>query len=132
MENRLSLEDMVLAALSPAGCETYRPLQVQKLFFLLDGTIATRLGGAHFRFEQSDFGPFDPGVYGALEELAADGLVSIRHQTARRRTYSLTPAGLTRGRQVLNESFDDEAQGRLARLNERVRSMSYVELVSAR
>ena len=65
----------VLAGMAPAGNAPFSPVQVQKLFFLLDRNIANYTAGPHFGFEPYDYGPFDKQVYCDLEAMAADGLI---------------------------------------------------------
>ena len=63
----------VLAVLSTAGGAEWTPVQLQKIFFLLDQTIGPALGGPKFNFEPYDYGPFDAEVYRRVEALQATG-----------------------------------------------------------
>ena len=70
-------QKVVLAALAAERSSAFAPVQVQKLFFLLDQNIAADFGGRQFNFEPYDYGPFDRAVYSELEALAQKELVAI-------------------------------------------------------
>jgi uncharacterized protein YwgA len=127
----VELKDLVLAAMSPAAQGGFSPVQVQKLFFLIDRKLGVETGGPHFRFRAYDYGPFDPGVYAVLEELERDGLVEVWNRWGRaERRYQLTAAGCERGAAALR-SLGDGPRDLMARLVEFVRAASFHELVSA-
>jgi len=125
-------QSTVLAALASRRGAAYAPVQVQKLFFLLDENIAEAMGGKQFAFEPYDYGPFDKAVYQELDALAADGLVQIAHHgsSAGSRRYSLTPAGQECGELALME-YDEESQEFIAQLADWVRSLSFPQLVGS-
>ena len=81
---------IMLGALATARGGKFAPVQIQKLFFLIDENLADRIGGPYFAFEPYDYGPFDKSVYRELEALAIAGLVAIDQSgdTAGRRRYS--------------------------------------------
>lgn len=123
--------EIVLAALAAAEGGAFSPVQVQKLFFLLDRNIAEHIGGRQFEFEPYDYGPFDSRVYSALEELARDGLVEIESGgSGAARRYLLSERGLGQGREKLN-SLPVAATDYMRRAVSFVRSVSFSELVSA-
>jgi hypothetical protein len=70
-------QEVMLAALAAESGSVFAPVQVQKLFFLLDQNIASDLGGKQFAFEPYDYGPYDRTVYSELEALSRRGLVTI-------------------------------------------------------
>lgn len=124
-------ERLVLAALAPARCAAFQPVQVQKLFFLIDDKLAGELGGKAFDFKPYDYGPYDKNVYTVLEHLQEQGLVSISegHRSGDRR-YNLTEEGQAKGRVAL-DSYGQDLAGRITTLSEWVRSLTFTQLVSA-
>ena len=121
----------MLAAMSPAGTESFSPVQVQKLFFLLDRNIADRTGGEKFDFVPYDYGPFDADVYNELEELQEDGLVEVTRKSAfGHRTFRLTDQGLKEG-QIAFSELSDSTQDYIGRVVKWVRSLTFRQLVSA-
>lgn len=122
---------IVLAALaSRQGCK-FAPVQVQKLFFLLDENIADEIGGKQFNFEPYDYGPFDKEVYRELDQLKELGLVEILnpHHRALRR-YVVAPEGQKVGEDVAG-GLSDRAVGYFGRVSDWVRSLSFAELVGS-
>lgn len=122
--------EFVLAALS-AGDDLldFSPVQVQKLFFLLDREIPGPVGGPHFAFEPYDFGPFDKEVYRSLDLLQLSGLAKVGGQ-GRFRRYYLTPEGFEQGQQHL-ETLPREVRLFISELAKWVRSLSFSQLVSS-
>ena len=95
--------ELIIAALAAAGENAaFAPVQVQKLFFLLDREAHQLLGGPHFAFAPYDYGPFDRQLYEELERLEWEGLVAIDH-SRRYRLYRLTSQGYSEGVQELNK-----------------------------
>jgi uncharacterized protein len=124
-------KDLVLAAMSPTGSTGLSPVQVQKLFFLIDRKLAAETAGPHFRFRPYDYGPFDHCVYEVLEELEREGFVEVTNRWRRaERRYHLTRAGLARGESTL-ASLGTAPRDLIARLVEFVRTASFHELVTA-
>jgi len=124
-------QTVVLAALAAQPAATFAPVQVQKLFFLLDKNVADNLGGPQFSFEPYDYGPFDRSVYDELNALAANGLVSITSTPdARRRGYTLTAAGYEAGLRAFN-GMPQRARDYMVTVSNWVRSVSFAELVGA-
>lgn len=122
-------QTLVLAALSPAGLAVYEPVQVQKLFFLIDQNIASLVDGPHFSFYPYNYGPFDASVYGTLEDLATTQLIEISHDGFKR-VYRLTESGLKAGQESLS-SLSGAAQDYIRRISSFVRELSFSQLVSA-
>jgi hypothetical protein len=131
LTNTTHRQKMVLAALAAEPAASFAPVQVQKLFFLLDQNIGGDLGGQQFAFEPYDYGPFDRAVYSELERLAQHGLVAIQSSPgAQRRKYSLTPSGHTEGLAAFNE-LSPRARNYMSRVSNWVRSLGFAELVGA-
>jgi uncharacterized protein YwgA len=126
----LSREEVVLAALSPAGGAPHTPVQVQKLLFLLDRNASASFGGAKFNFQPYHYGPFDRAVYLTLEDLAQKGMVEITQNIGNWSDYRLTSDGQARGGQVL-AGLDERTRSYIERVSAFVRSLSFTELVSA-
>jgi len=122
---------LVLAALSPANMGDFSPVQVQKLFFLIDQNCAKDVGGPHFSFEPYDYGPFDRDVYGVLEELSLAGMVEVYNIPGRRwKGYKLTENGQRESERLLSE-LPGKARTYITELVRFVRGVSFEELVSA-
>lgn len=129
--NKLSQEDMVLAALAPAEGAPHSPVQVQKLLFLLDRNLSPLLGGPCFDFQPYHYGPFDRSVYATLEGLAKQGLVEITQAQGNKwPDYRLTAEGQCRAVRVV-DGLEERAQRYVQRASAFVRSLSFPELVSA-
>jgi len=124
---------IMLAALATEPGASYAPVQVQKLFFLLDENASGSLGGPQFAFEPYDYGPFDKDVYRELEELQRLGLVNIASVYAgsgSRRHYSLTPAGVLEGQKALSV-IPAPIRDYMTNLSAWVRSLSFAQLVGS-
>ena len=121
----------ILAALAAENAPPFAPVQVQKLFFLLDENLNVRLGGRLFNFQPYNYGPFDAAVYRELEALWQMGLVTIAAVGGSgRREYRLTPAGFTAGNVVL-DAFPEITRKYVATISAWVRSMSFQALVGS-
>lgn len=122
-------EELVLAALAQAKGKALTPVQVQKLFFLIDHNIAKLVDGPHFDFKPYNYGPFDKAVYDALEDQRAVGNVEFVPQ----RTWNdfrLTEAGQARGEDIFGK-LDAKARDYTERAVDFVMKLSFTELVSA-
>ena len=94
--------DILLAALACGNEKTYTPEDVQSLLFLISRQIPETIAPPPFKFTMSERGPFDPCVYGLLEELVLDSYLSVTPQ-GKRRDVTLTPAGETRAAEMLDQ-----------------------------
>lgn len=120
---------LVLAALSPARTAPFTPVQVQKLFFLLDQRATRGIEGPHFDFKPHHYGPFDKEVYDELEELASEGLVEVLEVgRAGLRTYRLTEQGYDHGRGAVS-TLSEPVREYMDEVVSFVRSRSFSELV---
>lgn len=127
----MNRKQLILAALAASNGAVHTPVQVQKLFFLLDKKFPPHAGGPWFNFAACDYGPFDRAVYDELENLEREGLVEItRTSDLRRKTYRLTPEGQCQGEEIL-KGLDTKLGEYLRRLSQWVRSLSFAELVSS-
>ena len=127
----MNRRELVLAAMSTHSNTEFTPVQVQKLFFLIDRNIPKFVDGPHFDFRAHDYGPFDAAVYHEIDELAVPGdtIVTANPRT-RFRTYQLTANGLGKGRKILS-SLPENVSSYVTQLVVWIRSLSFNELVSA-
>lgn len=127
LDNLTDRQKFMLAAMSTAERRSFQPVQVQKLFFLLE----KRLGDAitkFFDFQPYDYGPFDHVVYHELERLQKLGLVGGQENSPRQ--FSLTDVGQELGEKSLAD-YDAPTRERIATLTMYVLSLSFRQLVSA-
>jgi uncharacterized protein len=120
--------DYVLAVMAAAQ-GPLTPVQVQKLFFILDKKIASDVSGPHFDFEPYNYGPFDPAVYHELDSLATRGLAFVDSNGSMRQ-YGLTASGIFAGLSSL-QHFPPQAQDFVRKLVDWIRSVSFAQLVSS-
>jgi len=125
----MDTKELVLAALSTAGGEKLTPVQVQKLFFLIDRNISDLVGGAKFQFKPYHYGPFDSAVYRTLDKLVREGLAE-RVQDVSWTSFRLTVDGQREGKRHFDE-MDPKAADYIRRVSEFVRTRSFGALVSA-
>lgn len=126
---RVTRQELVLAALSAGGRGVwFEPVQVQKLFFLIDREISRDVGGPHFNFRPYDYGPFDSDVYTELERMEGTGLAHIA--AGYYRSYSLSEQGHARGAELL-KGLPGRARDFITRAARWVNSLSFSQLVSA-
>ncbi len=97
----MTRQEFMLAVLAAGDGEAHTPVQVQKLFFLIDRTVPEQVGGPWFDFQPYDYGPFDQAVYADLRALAARGLVIITALPNGPPSYRPTPEGLSAGKGFL-------------------------------
>lgn len=129
MPGRLDRDDYVLAVLATSGEQPWTPVQVQKIFFLLDQRLASQVSGPHFAFAAYDYGPFDPAVYDVIERQQQAELASV-DRSASMRTFRLTRFGQARGEEVLG-TLSPAAREYIRSLSAWVRGLSFQQLVSA-
>lgn len=123
-------DKLVITALAAAGqSATFSPVQVQKLFFLIDREAAALVDGPHFDFAPYDYGPFDSAVYSVLAQLEREGYVQSTH-SGRYRFYSLTQQGYTDGSMLLSQ-MAPAIRNYLVQVADWVRHQSFAQLVSA-
>lgn len=121
---------MLLAALSAGGAgATFSPVQVQKLFFLIDREVSHLVGGPHFNFRPYDYGPFDRNVYDALDMLSFSGSVRVQN-SGKYRTYSLSESGFAAGESFLRQ-LPPNAGRYISELAHWVRNLSFEQLVAS-
>lgn len=123
-------QKLMLAALAAGGENaTFSPVQVQKLFFLIDREASRLLGGPFFDFRPYDYGPFDRTVYVELDSLQSQDLVQTRG-TSSYRIYGLTHPGFISGNQILSTT-SAAASKFLKEAAYWIRSLNFQQLVAA-
>jgi hypothetical protein len=123
--------DLVLAVLSTSEGAPWTPVQLQKIFFLLDKKIPHEFGGPLWAFAAYDYGPFDAGIYRTVEGLQQHELALVDGGSFNTmRTFRLTSSGQAQGARSL-EDLSVAAQAYIRRLSAWVRSLSFTQLVSA-
>ena len=126
----MSRDEMMLATMSAAGeGATFLPVQIQKLFFLIDTEATHLVDGPHFTFEPYDYGPFDSAVYEELNALKLRAVVEV-DANGRYRKYYLTPTGFLKGAQILS-SLPTVTQEYLSKVSRWVVGLNFQELVAA-
>jgi hypothetical protein len=125
-------QQVVLAALAAEPGASFAPVQIQKLFFLLDENAEAQLGGKQFQFRPYDFGPFDQAVYAELEVLETLGLVQISRvgPAPGHRRYQLTTKGQELGEEILSSSLSG-LQSYMQEVSRWVRRLSFAQLVGS-
>lgn len=123
---------IVLAALASDPDASFSPVQIQKLFFLIDENAAHLVGEKLFSFEPYDYGPFDQSVYRELEQLQSMGLVFIGNAGSYggSRRYYVSPEGAHQGLSALS-SLNPSLKKYITEVGAWVRSLSFAELVGA-
>ena len=116
----------VLCALS-TGLGAYTPVQVQKLFFLLDEKVYDE---KRFDFQPYDYGPFDKEVYDEIYALEDAGLLQTIRDKFCVRAYDLTVDGHLAGRE-LQEELEEEDREYMGVLAQWVQRQSFSQLVSS-
>jgi hypothetical protein len=125
----LDRRQIVLAGLAAAGQNaTFTPVQVQKLFFLLDREASHLINGPHFTFRPYDYGPFDSDVYSTLDSLERHGLAAV--VADRYRLYVLTAEGFADGQRVLL-SLPTETREFIRKTARWVKALNFQQLVAA-
>jgi hypothetical protein len=126
----MNRRELVLSTLA-AGGETasFTPVQVQKIFFLLDREAAHLTGGPKFNFQPYDYGPFDNAVYEQIEVLNLAGLTQI-DMVGRHKSFALAPLGFAEGSTVLAR-LPTPTQEYIKAVVAWVRSLRFDQLVAA-
>ena len=123
-------KDILLIGLAAGGQNsTFTPVQLQKLFFLLDKEASHLIDGPHFNFAPYDYGPFDRVVYDTIDSLAAEGMARVE-STGRYRMYSLSTDGYKLGEGKLSE-LPGSARDYIEKISRWVRQLSFEQLVAA-
>lgn len=125
----LTQRQYFMLATMAAAREPLTPVQVQKLFFLIDRNISRAIGGPQFAFRPYNYGPFDRAVYDELEVLSTTGHVELNHNV-NWRTYRLSAHGQREG-EAYYAKLEQPVQAYIANAAKFVLSLSFTELVAA-
>lgn len=129
--NSMDRDRYMLAVLSASRGADYTPIQIQKLFFLLDRKLGDAIGGPYFNFIPYHYGPFDKNVYKALNTLEVVNLVDLKQEGFNNiKKYRLTVDGQKTGEDELN-NIESKYRQFIKEINHFVRSLSFQELVSS-
>lgn len=127
----MNRNDFVLAVFANSNNAIYSPVQIQKLFFLIEKKIPELSENNYFNFTPYNYGPFDPNIYDVISELiSSEDLEMISDINSRIMKYNTTNKGQIRGEQIL-QSLGENATGKIKILSDFVRKLSFSELVSA-
>ena len=132
----IARREFVLAGMQPASQGEFTPVQIQKLFFLIQDLAAgshvlgLANGHAHFTFEPYHYGPFDKEVYAQIECLSREGLAAIEMREPFIRTYRLTPEGQKLANSIYGRT-DQPTQRLLANVVTWVLEQNFNQLVKA-
>lgn len=124
-------QQITLAALSTANRDSFSPVQIQKLLFIIDRELVTHLDGPIFDFKPYDYGPFDQDVYRTLDILFLRDLVEIQNQPGKNwNLYRLTDTGQQLGEEELS-IMAKPVVDYMRSVSHFVRSLSFAQLVSS-
>jgi len=127
----MNRNDFVLAVFASSNNAIYSPVQIQKLFFLIEKKIPELSENNYFDFTPYNYGPFDPNIYDVISELiSSEDLEMISDINSRIMKYNTTNKGQIRGEQIL-QLLGENATGKIKILSDFVRKLSFSELVSA-
>lgn len=129
----MTRKEILLAALARgATIRAFQPVHAQKVMFLIDQHDRDLFDAdSRYSFTPYDYGPFDSQVYHDLDALERDGDVSVDKESGYGyRLYSATPAGVERGRALLNQMPEAHRQS-VERIVDVVLPLGFRELVAA-
>ena len=120
----------ILAVLSASDNAIYSPVQLQKLFFLLDKTLGEEIGAPFFDFIPYHYGPFDKNVYRQIGVLETMNFIYTDYEGFNNlKKYKLTKEGQEIGEMELSK-LDQKYQNFIWEMNKFVKSLSFQELIS--
>lgn len=124
--------EYVLIGLAPAQGRPHTPVQVQKLFFLLQekGQASPSLGGTYFDFQPCHFGPYDKDIYSELENLTQQGWIEISFTPSGIRQYRLTPVGQEQA-DILLKQLDARSRKFVQKISRWILEKDFFQLVQA-
>jgi uncharacterized protein YwgA len=127
VDREITAEDVVvLLAAGATGRYSFDPIRLMKACFLVSQRGRSRWRNL-FNFRPYDYGPFDPGVYRARDNLITDGLLTVVRD-GRYDSYELTNAGMERA-QALEATIGDESARWLKTVGRAVTEQSFSSLI---
>jgi uncharacterized protein len=128
LDNR---EKFLLSVLSLSNGGDYTPIQIQKLLFLIDKSVGSKVGGPFFHFEPYYYGPFDKEIYSILNRFKTLNLVDETVEGFNNlRKYKLTIDGQSIGSEC-KKDISSSSLSHIEKLNTFVRTVSFSQLVKA-
>ena len=126
--------DFVLAVMSMFPNQKPTPVQVQKLFFLIDEKLPAYRdcpeGVPYFEFRPEGFGPFDRKVFDVLNGLYREGFVELLGNSWNpTRAYEVAVVGLEKGKRFVDE-IPETPRSYIETLGKWVFSVTLKELIS--
>ncbi len=122
--------DLLLVALAAGEKSEHTPVQIQKLMFLIDQNIGSRIDGPFFEFKPYDYGPFDSSIYELLRQLEAEGLAAASLSNRGWKKHSLTDSGINKAAE-LSAKIDEPVMNYIKAVSKFVRALSFADLVSS-
>jgi len=128
----MSRDKFILAVLAASPDSQYTPVQLQKIFFLLDRNLDKQVKySPKFNFIPYHYGPFDKGVYEELDGLEISELVEVKYSGFNNlKNYHLTKEGQILGHNEL-EKIDTKYVDYIKRISDFVRKLSFEQLIQA-
>lgn len=118
----------ILAVMSVSKGQEYTPVQLQKLFFLLDENISDEFGGQFFNFEPYHYGPFDKDVYTELEALKSNKLLDIHFGFNNLKKYKLSEEGQKKGEELFGK-LSERSKNYIKKVEHFVITLSFDQLI---
>ena len=131
MNQKLNKENLIKAVFATEEKVTsYRPIQIQKLLFLLERKLGQQYEGKAFKFEAYDYGPYDKEIYWILDEFKNRSLIKIQYsEWPQLRTYEATDLGLEEGKKVLDQ-LHSSVSSYIILLSKWIRQLNFIDLVT--
>ena len=128
----MTRDNFILAVLATSTDSQYTPVQLQKIFFLLDRNLDAQVSySPKFNFIPYHYGPFDKAVYEELDKLEFRNLVEIDYDRFNKlKHYQLTTEGQTLGEKQL-QRIDIKSAEYIKKVTDFVRSLSFEQLIQA-
>jgi len=123
----MNRKEFMQYCLSLQGNTPLSPVQLQKLFFLIDMKLSREVGGPFFHFTPYHYGPFDKEVYEELDNLNSENKVEII-QNNRLRLYKLTEEGKNT---IPISNLNENVKSKVEDIIDYVKTKSFTELISA-
>ncbi|HMF13229.1 MAG TPA: hypothetical protein VKE94_13020 [Gemmataceae bacterium] len=126
----MTRSDWNLLVLAAASGERLQPVHLQKILFLLGENCPRTTGSSYYRFAPYHYGAFDADVYRDAERLESQGLALMWRVPGGWKEYAVSPAGLTRARE-LEARLSPAVRRYVQQLVNWARGLSFGDLVSA-
>ena len=126
----MNCKEILLAGMVPAEGKVLHPVQVQKLFFLVDQHVGNLIGGPYFNFTAGDYGPVDFQIYSLLKDLAEEDKAIVQREfLINSCSYRLTVSGQKEGETILSQ-LPLIAQEHIKKLCKWILPLGFPEIIS--